>query len=71
MKKIGRSVVTALVPKKAARLEVGAQDVEGVGKVYLAVGETTLYLTPERAEELAVDLRSYAIEVRNGGGMSA
>lgn len=50
-----------------ARFEVGARD----DYVYLMLGETTLKLTPERAEEIAVELRNFAIEVRNGGGSVA
>ena len=49
------------------RFEVGARDDGEAGYVYLTLGETTLKLTPERAEDIAVQLRSFAIEVRNGG----
>ena len=69
MSRIGRalSVVSwEAMPEKRARLEIGARD----GHVYVKLGELSAILSPDRAEELAVDLRSYALEVRNGGALT-
>lgn len=51
--------------KPQARLEVGASD---LGVELRCLGQRFV-LTPEQAEELAVDLRSFALEVRNGGSL--
>lgn len=53
------------------RMEIGATDTPGGPRVYLRMGDRMVYLTPERAEEYAVDLRTFAIECRNNTPESA
>lgn len=45
------------------RLAIGVRD----GHVALTVGEYTLPLTADQADELSADLRNYSLELRNGG----
>jgi len=55
---------------RAVRCSIGARMPSmagGSGHVVLTVGEMTLELTPEQADEMSADLRTFAIEVRNGG----
>lgn len=50
------------------RMEIGAMDTAGGPRIYIRMGERVVFLTPDRAEEYAVELRSFAIECRNQGG---
>lgn len=57
-------------PPKATqeRLEIGATETMAGPRVYIRLGgERVVYLTAERAEEICVDLRNFALEVRRGG----
>lgn len=53
------------------RLEIGVVETPG-GKAYVGIklGAEQVILSADRAEELAVDLRNFAIEVRNGGALT-
>lgn len=52
-------------------IEIGARDgADGNGYVYVKMGPHLYAMTPERAEEIAVQLRQFAIEVRNGGRLA-
>jgi hypothetical protein len=59
------AVVAPSSPRPERQVQCGLGVIDGV--ITFTVGEYALKLTVEAAEELAVDLRKYAIEVRNGG----
>ncbi len=66
-----RGVPVAQLAKAArpreVRIELSIVEHEGQAFVWLGLGSEGVRLTPDRAEEVAVDLRSFALEVRNGG----
>lgn len=70
LKKMAR-LALPIVPKRSeVRLEIGViEDKDGTW-VGLQVGAERCRLTPERAEEIAVDLRNFALEIRNGGQLT-
>lgn len=61
--------VVPIASTTGERMEIGATDTPNGPRVYIKMGtDRVVFLTPDRAEEYAVDLRSFAIECRNQGG---
>jgi hypothetical protein len=64
-----RGSLTHIVPRPVVEYTVGARRGEGSQPdyVFLSLRGEEVGMSPDAAEELAVQLRSFAIEVRNGG----
>lgn len=54
----------------ALRITLGVDSHSEPPAIVLIMGPIEIRMGPEQAEQLAVDLRSFAIELRNGGRVS-